>query len=134
MRTSVSATHETKTAANYAGIDCCCNAGSIAISNEAPLSSDIDIGREFGSRTVRGWLGGWLGGRFFCLHRHRTRRQRGGGGLWLEVTILSPGVPTTGHFGDFRRSSPAARARASENDVRSSSPTAGLRRHEGTRG
>ena len=42
MRMYVSMTHEMKMRGIYAGIDCCCNAGSIAISNEAPLSSDID--------------------------------------------------------------------------------------------
>ena len=31
----------------YAGMDCCCSAGSIAISNEVPLWSDFGKGSEF---------------------------------------------------------------------------------------
>ena len=44
MQTYVSVTHEMGTTGIYAGIDCCCSAGSIAISNE-PLSRQISAYR-----------------------------------------------------------------------------------------
>jgi len=43
----VSITHEVETTDVYAGMDCCCNAGSIAISDDPPLSSDIGMGNKF---------------------------------------------------------------------------------------
>ena len=41
--------YPTKTEATgiYAGMDCCCSAGSIAISSETPLRSDVGRGNEF---------------------------------------------------------------------------------------
>lgn len=58
MRMYVSMTHEMKMRGIYAGIDCCCNAGSIAISNEAPLWSGI--GRENKFPIAYGtWLAAW---------------------------------------------------------------------------
>jgi hypothetical protein len=77
----VSTPHEVKTIGIYAGMDCCCSAGSIAISNEAPLWSDIGRGISFRLRTIRGRLRGRLGGRLFRLHRHRV--------LWRQVRDVS---------------------------------------------
>ena len=129
MQMYVSMTHEMKMRGIYAGIDCCCNAGSIAISNEAPLSSDIDKECKFKLRTIRGRLGGWLGGRLFRLHRYRTwwRRVSDGPSFGLKPRS-SRGRPATGHIGDFRRSSPSStRAGSLE---KTCNPTARSWRHE----
>ena len=118
MQMYVSMTHEMKMRGIYAGIDCCCNAGSIAISNEAPLSSDIDKECKFKLRTIRGRLGGWLGGRLFRLHRYRTwwRRVSDGPSFGLKPRS-SRGRPATGHIGNFRRSSPSSTRAGSKPDL-----------------
>ena len=47
----------------YAGMDCCCSAGSIAISDEVPLSGQV-IGREDRFFVAYGtWLAAWPAGR-----------------------------------------------------------------------
>lgn len=101
-----------KGAGIYAGMDCCCRAGSIAISNEIPPSLDIGIEHEFRWRTIRGRLRSRLGGRLFRLHRI-VPGGGSGSGPSFGCGHDSPhvGVPTIGHFGNSRRSPPAAKRR-----------------------
>ena len=122
---------KTEAAGIYAGMDCCCNAGSIAISNEAPLWSDVGRGNEFSVAYGR-WQAAWPTGWLYLPPSSLSCPAP----LSSETDFRSPsrgGVPTIGHFGDCRRSSLATKVKIPGDGMRSTAPISEPRSHEGHR-
>ena len=86
-------------------MDCCCSAGSIAISGEAPLSSDVETWDKF-SVAYGTWPAARSSGRSSLPASSPSCLTTTGESSGLKAPVYPwRMIPTIGHFGNSRRSS-----------------------------